>query len=437
MNIIADLHIHGKYSQGCSRNITPELLEKYARIKGINLLGTGDFTHPKWFNEELSKLEENNGILSSKTGFNFIWQTEISLIYTQEKCRKVHNIILAPNKEIVQQITEYLLSKGRIDYDGRPIFKIPCPEFVESLRSISPKIEVIPAHIWTPYFSMFGSKSGFDSVEECFQDQTKHINAFETGISSDPAMNWRIPSLDKLNILSFSDAHSYWPWRLGREATEFDLKKLSYDSILKAIRTGEGIKQTIEVDPNYGKYHADGHRSCLFCSNPKNTQKLNGICPVCKKPLIIGVWNRVEELAERPEGYKPKNAKPFTSLIPLSDILGLMLQTSNTTKKVWTEYYKLIEGKSEFEILMNTSLEELEKLTDPKIAKAIIQARNGEIKILPGYDGVYGLPLFQGITKERQDKEANRLSRSDKKAELKKQKLKQEKNKNQKSICDF
>ena len=283
------------------------------------------------------------------------------------------------------------------------------------MRSISKDIEVIPAHIWTPWFGMLGSKGGFNSVKACFQDQTKHIHAFETGLSSDPEMNWRVSELNKFNMVSFSDAHSYWPWRLGRETTTLDLKKLSYQEILKSIRTGEGIKETMEVDPNYGKYHADGHRGCLFCSDPKITKKLKGICPVCKKPLIIGVWNRVEELADKPEGYKPKDAKPFKSVIPLSDILSLTLQTSNTSKRVWGEYNNLINGRSEFEILMKTSYEKLKSITDPKIAKAIIRSREGKIKILPGYDGVYGLPLFEGVSKELQDKEANRLTKSDKK----------------------
>lgn len=434
MKIISDLHIHGRYAQGCSRKTTIGLLEKYGKIKGLNLIGTGDFTHPKWMKEELENLNEENGILSTQNNeINFLWQTEISLIYTQGgKGRRVHLVVLAPDKDVVKQITDFLLTKGRVDYDGRPIFKIPCPEFVESLRNISPKIECIPAHIWTPWFGMLGSKSGFNSLKECFEDQTKYIHAIETGMSSDPAMNWRLSSLDNVNIVSFSDAHSYWPWRLGREATVFDLKELTYDNILKAVRTGEGLLETIEVDPNYGKYHADGHRACTFCCDPEQTKNLKGICPKCGKPLTIGVWNRVEELADRPEGYKPKNAKPFKSLIPLSDIISLILNTSTAAKKVWTEYYNIIKGKNEIEILMNTPFEELIKITNEKIAKAIIQARKEDVKILPGYDGVYGLPLFEGISPERQNKEAERLSKSNPQKETKKKE-----DKNQKSLSDF
>ena len=318
MTIIADLHIHGKYSQATSKDLIISNLEKYAKMKGVTLLGTGDFTHPKWIEEIKSNLKDNHstGIFTTQKGFPFILQTEISLVYTQGgKGRRVHNIVFAKDLDSVSQITEYLLTKGRIDYDGRPIFKIPCPEFVEALKNIDKKIEIIPAHIWTPWFSMFGSKSGFNSVKECFGNQAKHIHAYETGISSDPAMNWRVSQLDSLTPLSFSDIHSYWPWRMGREATLFDCK-LDYDSIMQAIKTKKGYAGTIEVDPNYGKYHYDGHRKCDVCMSPVQTMKHKGICPVCRKPLTIGVDYRVEELADRPLGFRPKNAKPYYSLLP-------------------------------------------------------------------------------------------------------------------------
>ncbi|MBL7054646.1 DNA helicase UvrD [Candidatus Woesearchaeota archaeon] len=399
MKIISDLHIHSRFSRATSKNLTIKNLEKYARIKGLDLLGTGDFTHPEWIKELKRELtEDETGILKTKTNFPFVLQSEISLVYTQDgKGRRVHNVILAPNFEVVNQITEYLLKHGRVDYDGRPIFKIPCPEFVEMMKSIDKYIEIIPAHIWTPWFSLFGSNSGFNSVEECFKDQTKHIHAIETGLSSDPAMNWRLSQLDNLAIVSFSDLHSYWPWRIGREATIFDCK-LEYDKIIQCLKN-KNIDSTIEVDPNYGKYHLDGHRVCNVCFEPKDSIKNKNICPKCGKKLTIGVLHRVEELADREEGYKPKDAVPFKSLIPLSEILASSIGSSVATQKTWKEYNNLL-GKfgSELNILLNVEKKELEKTTDEKIAEAIIQNRNGKIKIKPGYDGVYGEPVFDRET---------------------------------------
>ncbi len=397
MKFISDLHIHGRFSRATSKQLSIPNLEKYARIKGVNLLGTGDFTHPEWIKEIKSTLTDNqNGIYTTKTGFPFILQSEISLIYTQNgKGRRVHNVILAPSLEIVQQITDELLKLGRVDYDGRPIFKLSCIEFTEMLMKISKDIEVIPAHIWTPWFSLFGSKSGFDTIKEAFGDQLKNIHALETGLSSDPAMNWRLSQLDNYNLVSFSDLHSFWPWRIGREATLFNLKELTYKNLIQALRTGNNLTGTIEVDPAYGKYHWDGHRNCNVCMKPSDTIKNKGICPACGRPVTIGVEYRVEQLADRPENYKPKNAKEFHSLIPLSEILSYFLGTAVATKKVWAEYYKLVtNNRTELDILLKTPLEELQKLTNPKIAQAIITVRQGKLKVQPGYDGEYGKPIF-------------------------------------------
>lgn len=399
MRVISDLHIHGRFSRACSKDITISSLEKYAKIKGVNLLGTGDFTHPLWIKELKGNLEDDgNGILKTKSGFNFVLQTEISLIYSQGgKGRRIHNIVLAPSFEVVSQITEALSKRGRLDYDGRPIFNIPCPEFVEMMMKISKDIEVIPAHIFTPWFAMFGSNSGFDSLKECFQDQTKHVHAIETGLSSDPPMNWRLSQLDNLSILSFSDSHSFWPWRLGREASIFDID-LSYKNLLKAIRTGEGLSATVEVDPNFGKYHLTGHRLCNAKLTPKESLKLDNICPKCGKPLTVGVLQRVEQLADRPEGFKPKEAKPFYSVIPLSEILAVILGKAVSTKVVWAEYNKLIGSfGSEFNVLLNTSFDDLKKVSNEKVADALIKNRNHEISISAGYDGVYGKPLIGGV----------------------------------------
>jgi uncharacterized protein (TIGR00375 family) len=394
-DIIADLHIHSRFSRACSNKIDLVNLEKYAKIKGVDLLGTGDFQHPQWF-QELKQLDEREGILYSKTGFPFVWQTEISLIYTQEgKGRKVHLVVLAPSKGVVEQITEFLLSKGRIDYDGRPIFGMSCIEFVERLKEISKDIEIIPAHIWTPWFSLFGSNSGFDSIKDCFQDQLKHIYALETGLSSDPEMNWRISELDKYNLVSFSDMHSMYPWRMGREATLFDIN-LNYKELIKAIRTKDGYKGTIEVDPGYGKYHWDGHRNCNVVFSPKETTKHKGICPVCKKPLTIGVDYRVEELADRPVGYKPKEYTPYKTIIPLGELISLHLERGIMTKGVSTILDNLFAKLgSEYNILLNSKKEDLEKEIDPKLVSLILRNRKGNIETKPGYDGVYGVPLLE------------------------------------------
>jgi len=398
MKIISDLHIHGPYSRATSTHLSIPNLEKWARIKGADLLGTGDFTHPKWIEHLKLNLKEDSetGILKTKTGFPFVLQTEISLIYTQDgKGRRVHVVLLAPSFEVVKQITDYLKSKGRIDYDGRPIFKISCIEFTETLKKISQDIEIIPAHIWTPWFALFGSKSGFDSAKEAFGDQLKHINAMETGLSSDPAMNWRLSQLDRFQLVSFSDSHSFWPWRMAREATIFDLDKLTYKGIISALKTGQGLAGTIEVDPGYGRYHFDGHRKCNINISPQKSLKYKDICPVCKKPLTLGVLHRIEELADRPEGFELKDAKPFKKIIPLSELLAGLLKTTMATKKVWAEYNKILKAfTSEYDVLLNASPEALKTVTNDKIAETILKNRAGNLKVVPGYDGVYGIPIF-------------------------------------------
>ncbi len=395
MQIIADLHMHGKYSRATSKDLTFENIEKYARVKGLSLVGTGDFTHPKWREEIGTKLrDDNNGIYYTQTKFPFLLQTEISLIYTWNgKGRRIHNLVLAPSLEVVDQITESLKKRGRVDYDGRPIFKIPCPEFVEMLRSISPDIEVIPAHAWTPWFGVFGANGGFDSLKECFEDKEKHIHAIETGISSNPAMNWRIPELDNRAMVSFSDSHSYWPWRMGREATIFDVKQLTYKAILQSLRNNE-ITATIETDPAYGKYHVDGHRACNIRFEPKESRNHNNTCPQCKKKLTIGVLHRIEQLAQREEGYKPEHAKPFYTLLPLHEIIAHVSKKGLGTKYVQQEADKLLALGAELDVLMHVPIETMEKITAPQIAKALALNRCVQIKMLPGYDGVYGTPVF-------------------------------------------
>ncbi len=402
MNIIADLQIHSRFSRATSKAITLSNLEKYARLKGLNLLGTGDFTHPRWLAELKAELKEDgSGILTSNSGFHFVLQGEISNIYTQDgKSRRIHTLLLARNFEIVEQIRQALLKKGRLDYDGRPIFGFSCIELVEMMKGIDDDIEIIPAHAWTPWYGIFGSMSGFDSVEECFKEYSGKIHAIETGLSSDPAMNWRLSSLDKYTLLSSSDAHSFWPWRLGREANVFDIE-LDYDELLQAIRKKKGFIETIEMWPHEGKYHFTGHRNCNAVFSPTEATKLNNICPVCKTKLTVGVAQRIEALADREEGFIPKNAVPFKNLIPLSEVIAGTIGEKVESKKVWEEYYKLVNRfGDEFNVVLEAGEGELKKATSDKIATNIMRNRFQKIPFKPGYDGVYGRPIFNGNKSE-------------------------------------
>jgi uncharacterized protein (TIGR00375 family) len=392
VEIIADLQIHSRFARATSKDITLDKLEEYAKIKGVNLLGTGDFQHPKWNKEIKEKLKEDDkGILWSARGFPFIWQTEVSLMFSQGgKRRAIHLLIFAPNTEIADKIISYLGSKGRLDYDGRPIFGITGELLVKELKEISEKIEIIPAHCMTPWFGLYGSDSGFDSLEECFGEQAKNIHAIESGMSADPAMLWRFK--ESVNVVSFSDAHSFWPWRIGRECTIFELDELSYDNIMKAIITGHGLKGTIETPPEYGKYHYDGHRNCNFSCSPEETEKLNGICPNCGKKLTIGVDSRVEQIAKESKGFIPKNPKPYYKLIPLHELIAFAYKTTMASKKAWTIYNELISKfENEFNILLNVKKEDLikEKINETLI-ELILLGREGKLKVKPGYDGVYG-----------------------------------------------
>lgn len=403
MSVIADLHLHSRFSRACSKDITLQNLEKYARLKGLTLLGTGDFQHPKWLPELKKELTDNGkGALMTKTGFPFVLQTEISLIYSQDgKGRRVHNVVLAPNFEVADQIVEYLGKKGRLDYDGRPIFNIPCPDFVENMGKISPDIEVIPAHAWTPWFSVFGSMSGFNSLQDCFKDQTKHIHAIETGLSSDPGMNWRLKQLDNIALISSSDSHSAYPWRIGREATVFDMKEMSYAELVRAIRENN-IVETLEFYPEEGKYHFDGHRNCGTCLSPKESLAMKKICPNCKKQMTIGVASRVEELAD--QETKPASARPYRNLIPLSEIIAHVIGGTVTSKKVWEEYFKLVKAFGNELTVLSANKEDLSKHTDEKIATAISSVSS--VKWKPGYDGEYGIPLFEGAARKEEIKKA-------------------------------
>ncbi|HLC63374.1 MAG TPA: endonuclease Q family protein [Candidatus Nanoarchaeia archaeon] len=394
--IIADLQIHSRFSRACSKDITIANLEKYARIKGLDLLGTADFQHPIWFKEITNNLEEDyEGILWSKNKFPFLWQSEISLMFSKNGRRAVHLLMYAPGKEVAKQIIDALGKKGRLDYDGRPIFGMQPEEFVDMMIAIDKEIEIIPAHCMTPWFGIFGSDSGFNSVEECFGDRSKYIHALETGMSADPEMLWRNDDWNKFNFVSFSDAHSFWPWRMGREATLFDCE-LSYKNILKGFRTGKGVHSTLEVDPNYGKYHFDGHRNCNVVFNPEESLKRDNKCPKCGNKITIGVLQRVEKLSNHPLGHKPGNWKPFKKILPLHELIAAVNGISQMSSvKVNSVYNELIKNfGNEFNVLLNADEDELKKIVHEKIAKVIIKNRNGQLKVKAGYDGVYGQVLL-------------------------------------------
>jgi len=399
MRYIADLHIHSKYSRATSKDMDLKHLNKWARIKGINILGTGDFTHPDYFKEIRENLEPlGNGLFKFKGDLDknspfFILTSEISCIYSKGgKCRRMHNLVFAPSFEAVEEINKRLAKIGNLHSDGRPILGLDSKELLKIVLDVSPDCFFVPAHIWTPWFSLFGSKSGFDSTEECFEELTPYIYAMETGLSSDPAMNWRLSALDNITLISNSDAHSLA--NLGREANVFEIgRDISYKKIIDAIknRDKKEFKYTIEFFPEEGKYHFDGHRNCKIRFSPQKTQKHKGICPVCKKPLTVGVMNRVEELADRPENFKPQNAIPYKSLVPLQEIIARVLQKGKNTKIVKVQYDSLIsKGENEFKVLLDLPEKELIKITLPEIAQGILNIRKRRIKVNPGYDGVYG-----------------------------------------------
>jgi uncharacterized protein (TIGR00375 family) len=401
MEFVADFHLHSKFSKATSGQMNLESLDKWAKIKGIKILGSGDFTHPHWFEELKEKLEPAEPGLfklkNSNSETRFILTSEVSCVYQKRRrLRKIHLIIFSPSFEICEKINKKLAIYGDLSSDGRPTLTLDAKELVKIVLDTSENTLIVPAHIWTPWFSLFGSKSGFDSIEECFENYSKYIFAGETGLSSNPAMNWRLSALDRITLISCSDAHS--PSHIGREANIFNCE-LSYFEIVKAIKEKDKNKflYTIEFYPEEGKYHYDGHRNCGVSFSPKETKKYNGICPVCGKPLTIGVLNRVEQLADRPEGFQPENAIPFKSLIPLEEIIADALGQGVGTIEVEKEYKNLIEKfKNEFNVLINTPRSDLEVVTLPEIAEGIIRAREGKVFIEPGYDGVYGkIRIFQ------------------------------------------
>ena len=400
MEIIADLHLHSKYSRAVSGRMTVPQIAEWGRKKGIGLLATADWTHPLWLKELRANLvEAGEGIYKSKTQNSpyFLLSTEISSIYSQGgKLRKIHNLVFAPSFETVEKINVELLRKGcHLMADGRPIIGLSARDLVELVLGIDDDCLVISAHAWTPWFSLFGSRSGFDSLEECYQDMSKYIYAIETGLSSSPDMNWRIEELDKRSIVSFSDAHS--PEKLGREATIFKIKNqkskiknFNYLDIKKAIEE-QKIASTIEFYPQVGKYHCTGHRNCGVIQSPEETKKLGATCSVCGRRLTVGVMQRVEDLAARPADYQPENRPPYKMLVPLMEIVAESFQIGVSSQTVNVEYNKLIKNfGSEFAVLLKTKIAEIAKIAGERVAEGIRRTREGNLVIEPGYDGVFG-----------------------------------------------
>ncbi|MDI6690443.1 MAG: endonuclease Q family protein [Candidatus Bathyarchaeota archaeon] len=417
MRVIADLHIHGRYSRATSDKMCVEEIARFAKIKGLNLVGTGDFTHPKWLKELQETLvqEADTGLYkvakNPESPVYFMITTEVSTVFTFEnEVKKIHHVILTPNIETAIQINDRLAKYGNLAIDGRPTLNMDAPHLVEDVMEVSSENMIFPAHAWTPWFSIFGAFSGFNSIEECYQDMTKHIHALETGLSSDPPMNWRLSKLDKFALVSNSDSHSFWPWRLGREANVFELKEPSYYEILDAIRFKDKarFKFTIETDPAYGKYHWTGHRNCHVSFPAVEAIKIGNICPVCRKKLTKGVEQRLEELADRPPGFKPSDAIDFMHLLPLSEIIATVLGVdSPSTQQVWNIYNAFVEKfGDEYAVLIDVSKEDLRSVNE-KIADTIIKVRDGQIKVLPGYNGVYG----QLILSEEQIAQKSKVQR--------------------------
>jgi len=410
MEFVADLHIHSRYSLATSKALSPTTLHMAARRKGITVLGTGDFTHPAWIQELKNHLEpaepgffrlrkehlkqaERTVPTSCRGEVRFVLQAEISNIYKKAgKTRKVHNLVYAPDFETAARIAKPLGKLQNLASDGRPIVKMDSAELLKIVLAESDRSFLVPAHIWTPHFSVLGAFSDFGSLEECYGESAKHIFAVETGLSSDPPMNWRVSSLDRVALVSNSDAHS--PDKLAREANLFDTA-LSYDAMVAALKAknGKTFRGTIEFFPAEGKYHLDGHRACGVCLTPAETRKHSGCCPACGKEITKGVCHRVEALADRPEGARPKGALPYESLIALRTVLSEAMSVGPASKRVGTAYEKMLAALGpELFVLRQAPLEDIAAVgVHPRAAKAVGRMRRGEVSVAPGYDGQYGV----------------------------------------------
>jgi uncharacterized protein (TIGR00375 family) len=392
MEFIADFHIHSKYSRATSRDMDIKHLAEWAKLKGITLMGTGDFTHHLWLEELKHNLEElGNGLFKYQNTY-FILTSEISSIYSKKnKSYRIHNMMFSPSFKTTDKINEYLSRCGNLASDGRPILGLDAAELARIVFDIDENCMVVPGHIWTPWFSLFGSMSGFDRIQDCFEAQTPKIFALETGLSSDPAMNWRLSALDKYTLISNSDSHS--PQKIGREANVFNCD-LDYKTIREVLKTKDKKRflYTVEFFPEEGKYHFDGHRLCGVRLSPKETRANNNRCPKCGKLVTVGVMNRVEQLADRPEGFVPSNNIPFKNLIPLDEIIADAKGIAKTSVAVERDYRSILSKfGTEFDILLRVSKEDLFKGMPPRVAEGVLRVREGKVNIKAGYDGEYGV----------------------------------------------
>jgi uncharacterized protein (TIGR00375 family) len=406
MEFIADLHIHSKYSRATSRDMDVKHIAEWAKLKGITLMGSGDFTHHLWLQELKASLEDlGNGLFKHKDIY-FMLTAEVSSIYSKKgKTYLIHNLIIAHSFKTVEKINEALGKQGNLASDGRPILGLDAEEVARIVFDVDENCILVPGHIWTPWFSLFGSMSGFDKIEDCFGKQTSKIFALETGLSSDPAMNWRLSALDKFSLISNSDSHS--PAKIGREANVFDCE-LSYAAIKNALKTKDKKKflYTIEFFPEEGKYHFDGHRNCNMRLSPKETKKNNGRCPKCNRPVTVGVMNRVEQLADRNEGFMPDGAIPFKNLIPLDEIIAEARGVKKGSTAVEKDYLNyLSQCGTEFDILVKFSKEELFNKLPGRVAEGIMNVREKRVNIKAGYDGEYGIISIFGQEEEKKNEQ--------------------------------
>ncbi len=412
MRQIVDLHLHSHYSRSTSPKLNVEGIAKFSAIKGVDIIATGDITHPKWIQEIEEQAEEDgSGFLRLKKGSvsegsetRLALFGEVASIYKKhDKSRRLHTVFGVSSIAAAKKVNKKLQDLDyNITYDGRPIIGMDVQELMKIYLDADPKAIIIPAHVWTPWYALYGSKSGFDSIEECFEDMSKHINAIETDLSSDPEMNWRISDLNDKTILSNSDAHS--PQKIGREANVFDWEEPTYDALYDSIQNND-LEYTIEFYPEEGKYHLDGHRKCEVRFEPTETKKHKGVCPKCGLPLVIGVMNRVEELADQTVKQSKNKKVPFKSIVPLPEIISDVLGVGVNSKKVQGAYEEIIKGiGDEFHILLDASYEEIASVADPLIVEGIQRMREGTLHIEPGYDGVFGvIKVF--TDKEREQKQ--------------------------------
>ncbi|MGC8571735.1 MAG: endonuclease Q family protein [Candidatus Micrarchaeia archaeon] len=398
MRILADFHVHSRFSRACSTEINPYKMEDAAYKKGINIIGTGDFTHPLWLKELKDNLEQSEGhqglfkLKNSSRKIWFILSVEIATIQEENnRSKRIHHVVMLPDFDSVDSLNDVISKYGNLSSDGRPQLSISADQLVEEVFKINKNAFVFPAHIWTPFFGVLGASTGFNSIKEAYRDQEKHIYALETGLSSDPPMNWLVSELDKYTLISNSDMHSL-P-KMGREMNlfEIDEREVSYNSIITAIKNKDvkKFKKTIEFFPEEGKYHFDGHRQCSISINPE-TDKIQ-ICPVCGKKVVIGVMHRIIDLADRPIDYIPKDAIPYQHLVPLNEVIAYSIRKAPTTQTVLNEYNKLISKfGTEFDVLVNAEIKDIEENSSREIAEAISNIRSNKITVIPGYDGVFG-----------------------------------------------